>query len=178
MHGWRPRGMERVPFHDCEWESSIQYHVTLIRQSSDQILMRCYIKVFWHGKLHTSFILYIPVHVQSVKIKLTNNVVLWITKMCIFPCQNMTVTPKIATAFAFPWQSRFQRPTRRFKLRRRRSSVNKREKMFAVCAWTQIAVFSLSATGVWNCLLRIKAQGIGVNKGGSCTWYYIRDLTI
>ncbi len=36
--------MERVPFHDREMEISIQYHVMLIRQSSDQILMRCYIK--------------------------------------------------------------------------------------------------------------------------------------
>ncbi len=38
--------MERVPFHDCEMEISIQYHVMLIRQSSDQILMRCYTKGF------------------------------------------------------------------------------------------------------------------------------------
>ncbi len=37
------RGMERVPFHDREMEIFIQYHVMLIRQSSDQILMRCYI---------------------------------------------------------------------------------------------------------------------------------------
>ncbi len=37
------RGMERVPFHDREMEISIQYHVMLIRQSNDQILMRCYI---------------------------------------------------------------------------------------------------------------------------------------
>ncbi len=36
--------MERVPFHDREMEISIQYHVILIRQSNDQILMRCYIK--------------------------------------------------------------------------------------------------------------------------------------
>ena len=36
--------MERVPFHDREMEISIQYHVMLIRQSNDQILMRCYIK--------------------------------------------------------------------------------------------------------------------------------------
>ncbi len=35
--------MERVPFHDREMEISIQYHVMLIRQSNDQILMRCYI---------------------------------------------------------------------------------------------------------------------------------------
>ena len=34
--------MERVPFHDREMEISIQYHVMLIRQSNDQILMRCY----------------------------------------------------------------------------------------------------------------------------------------
>ncbi len=38
--------MERVPFHDCEMEISIQYHVMLIRQSSDQIVMRCYIMNF------------------------------------------------------------------------------------------------------------------------------------
>ena len=37
------RGMERVPFHDREMEISIQYRVMLIRQSNDQILMRCYI---------------------------------------------------------------------------------------------------------------------------------------
>ncbi len=37
------RGMERVPFHDREMGISIQYHVMLIRQSNDQILMRCYI---------------------------------------------------------------------------------------------------------------------------------------
>ena len=37
------RAMERVPFHDREMEISIQYHVMLIRQSNDQILMRCYI---------------------------------------------------------------------------------------------------------------------------------------
>ena len=36
-------GMERVPFHDREMEISIQYHVNQIRQSNDQILMRCYI---------------------------------------------------------------------------------------------------------------------------------------
>ncbi len=36
--------MERVPLHDREMEISIQYHVMLIRQSNDQILMRCYIK--------------------------------------------------------------------------------------------------------------------------------------
>ena len=30
-------------FHDREMEMSIQYHVMLIRQSNDQILMRCYI---------------------------------------------------------------------------------------------------------------------------------------
>ena len=35
--------MERVPFHDREMEISIQYHVMLLRQSNDQILMRCYI---------------------------------------------------------------------------------------------------------------------------------------
>ena len=35
--------MERVPLHDREMEISIQYHVMLIRQSNDQILMRCYI---------------------------------------------------------------------------------------------------------------------------------------
>ena len=35
--------MERVPFHDREMEISIQYHVMLIRQSNDQILMLCYI---------------------------------------------------------------------------------------------------------------------------------------
>ncbi len=38
------RAMERVPLHDREMEISIQYHVMLIRQSNDQILMRCYIK--------------------------------------------------------------------------------------------------------------------------------------
>ncbi len=37
------RAMERVPLHDREMEISIQYHVMLIRQSNDQILMRCYI---------------------------------------------------------------------------------------------------------------------------------------
>ena len=37
--------MERVPLHDREMEISIQYHVMLIRQSNDQILMRCYIIV-------------------------------------------------------------------------------------------------------------------------------------
>ena len=36
--------MERVPLHDREMEISIQYHVMLIHQSNDQILMRCYIK--------------------------------------------------------------------------------------------------------------------------------------
>ncbi len=35
--------MERVPLHDREMEISIQYHVMLIRQSNNQILMRCYI---------------------------------------------------------------------------------------------------------------------------------------
>ena len=40
------RGMERVPFHDREMEISIQYHVMLIRQLNDQILMRCYIKTY------------------------------------------------------------------------------------------------------------------------------------
>ena len=35
--------MERVPLHDREMEISIQYHEMLIRQSNDQILMRCYI---------------------------------------------------------------------------------------------------------------------------------------
>ena len=35
--------MERVPLHDREMEISIRYHVMLIRQSNDQILMRCYI---------------------------------------------------------------------------------------------------------------------------------------
>ena len=55
--------------------------------------------MFWHGKLHTSCILYVPVHVKVCKNK-TNNVVLWITKVCNFPCQNMTVTPKISAAFA------------------------------------------------------------------------------
>ncbi len=35
--------MERVPLHDREMEISIQYHVMLIHQSHDQILMRCYI---------------------------------------------------------------------------------------------------------------------------------------
>ena len=37
------RAMERVPLHDREMEISIQYHVMLIHQSNDQILMRCYI---------------------------------------------------------------------------------------------------------------------------------------
>ncbi len=35
--------MERVPFHDRKMEIFIQYHVMLIRQSSDQILLRCYV---------------------------------------------------------------------------------------------------------------------------------------
>ncbi len=35
--------LERVPLHDREMEISIQYHVMLIHQSNDQILMRCYI---------------------------------------------------------------------------------------------------------------------------------------
>ena len=38
--------MERVR----EMEISIQYHVMLIRQSNDQILMRCYIKPNTQGK--------------------------------------------------------------------------------------------------------------------------------
>ena len=37
--------MERVPLHASEMRISIQYHVMLIRQLNDQILMRCYIKV-------------------------------------------------------------------------------------------------------------------------------------
>ncbi len=37
----------RVPFHDREMEISIQYHVMLIRQPNDQILMRCYYNILY-----------------------------------------------------------------------------------------------------------------------------------
>ena len=36
----------RVPFHDREMGIFIQYHVMLIRQLNDQILMRCYILLY------------------------------------------------------------------------------------------------------------------------------------
>ena len=36
-----------------------------------------------------------------------------IDEICNFPCQNMTVKPKIATAFTLLYHSRFQRQTRR-----------------------------------------------------------------
>ena len=52
----------------------------------------------------------------------------------------MTVTPKIAPAFALLYHSRFQRQTRGLNWQTRRFK-RKREKMFAVSAWTQIAVF-------------------------------------
>ncbi len=43
--------MERVPFHHREMGISIQYHVMLIRESNDQILMRCYINRDYWGQI-------------------------------------------------------------------------------------------------------------------------------
>ncbi len=57
--------MERVPLHDREMEISIQYHVMLIRQSNDQILMRCYIifTILPHKVIY--IIMYIIIMVSS-----------------------------------------------------------------------------------------------------------------
>ncbi len=44
-------------------------------------------------------------------------------EICNFPCQNMTVMPKIAPAFTLLYHSRFQRQTRRFKRKQTRKNV-------------------------------------------------------
>ena len=95
--------------------------------------------MFCHGKSHT-------LGIQSTTLLvLFLQIVTWtwtysINEVCNFPSQNMTVTPKIAPAFALLYRSRFQRQTRGLNWQTRRFK-RKREKMFAVSAWTQIAVF-------------------------------------
>ncbi len=66
--------------------------------------------------------------------------VLRITKVCNLPCQNVTVTSKIAAAFAILYQSHFQRPTRRLKFRTRRYKREQTRENVCGSAWTQIAV--------------------------------------
>ena len=81
--------------------------------------------MFWHGKLHT---LFSDLKYQVVVFIFTDCDVDGIYSMdevCNFPCQNMTVTSKIAATFALL----------KMYLQTRKN----------VSAWTQIAVYTLNA---------------------------------